>query len=365
MTNYHDYSHPDLNLNRPNPASAPQAVLARGASGAAIHPSAFSLQPLALALLLCLALPPAAAAATLTLDTRTEPTAWSLLYGQQKVMVYSFAPKKFKPYVKELSPLGGENILRDAPYDHLHHHGLMYAIRVNGINFWEEVSGNGVQKAIWTSRPVCTETGTDGQAQAKFDQVLHWVAPQDGFLPDTAGAALLIERRILTLTVNPARQEVALEWKSKFELGGKSDTVTLTGASYHGLGMRFRQDFDALAVHQLAGTPDSPAGPRLDLANSRQDLSPSPWATVSFDAPRHPATLALAGHPSNARGDAVYFSMLTAFAYLSATQGLDKEPLVYHRGDHFELNYLVLLYPESKPSETLVRRIEAWRQAKP
>ena len=57
--------------------------------------------------------------------------------------------------------------------------------------------------------------------------------------------------------------------------------------------------------------------------------------------------------------------MLTAFAYLSATQGLDKEPLVYHRGDHFELNYLVLLYPESKPSEMLARRIEAWRQTKP
>ena len=281
MTNHHDHSHQELNPNHRDTASAAQRLFPRGGLRVALHPSSFILHTLALVPLLCLALSPAAAAATLTLDTRAEPTAWSLLYGQQKVLVYSFAPKKFKPYVKELSPLGGENILRDAPYDHLHHHGLMYAIRVNGINFWEEVSGNGVQKAIWTSRPVCTETGTDGQAQAKFEQVLHWVAPQDGFLPDTAGAALLIERRVLTLTVNPARQEVALEWKSKFELGGKSDTVTLTGATYHGLGMRFRQDFDALAVHRLAGTPDSPAGPRLDLANSRQDLSPSPWAAVS------------------------------------------------------------------------------------
>jgi hypothetical protein len=50
---------------------------------------------------------------------------------------------------------------------------------------------------------------------------------------------------------------------------------------------------------------------------------------VSFDAPGHPATIALAGHPANARGDATYFSMLTPFAYLSATQALDKEPLSY------------------------------------
>ena len=35
----------------------------------------------------------------------------------------------------------GENLLRDAPHDHLHHHALMYGIRVNGVNFWEETPG--------------------------------------------------------------------------------------------------------------------------------------------------------------------------------------------------------------------------------
>ena len=329
------------------------------------HNSHSIIHALSLGLVLCLAVAPGAAAATLSLDTSEEPAAWSLLYGQQKLFVYSFAPQKFKPYVKELSPLGGENILRDAPFDHLHHHALMYGIRVNGINFWEEVSGSGVQKVISTSRPVCAEAGTGGQAQARFEQVLHWVAPQDAFLPDTAPVALLVERRALVLTVNPARREVALEWQSKFEVGGKTNTVTLSGANYHGLGLRFRQDLDRLAAHRLAGTPNWPPGPVLDLANNRQDLSRAPWATVSLDAPGHPATIALAGHPANLRGDAVYFSMLTPFAYLSATQGLDKEPLIYHRGDSFELNYLVLVYPEAKPSETLGRRVEAWRQSKP
>lgn len=310
-----------------------------------------------LAFVLCW-LPFAAPAAGLSLATTDEPTAWTLLYGQQKVLVYSFAPQKFKPYVKELAPLGGEDILRDAPFDHLHHHALMYGIRVNGINFWEEVPGNGVQKVIRTAKPLLAETGPDGQPQATLEQVLHWVAPQEAFLPDTAPVALLVEHRTLVLSVNPARQEVTLAWKSRFEVGGKTNTVTLAGANYHGLGLRFRQDLDPLALHSLAGA-------RPDLANNRQDVSPAPWAAVSFDAPGHPATIALAGHPANVRGNALYFSMLTPFSYLSATQGLDREPLIYHRGDQFELNYLVLLYPEAKPSETLRQRVEAWRQSKP
>ena len=133
--------------------------------------------------------------------------------------------------------------------------------------------------------------------------------------------------------------------------------MSLSGANYHGLGMRFLQELDALAVHSLAGG-------HIDLSRNRQDISIAPWASVSFDAAGHPATIALAGHPGNPRGDAAFFSMLTPFAYLSATQALDKEALVYHLGDKWEVKYLVLLYPGAKPSDTLQRRIESWRRAK-
>ena len=289
-----------------------------------------------------------------------EPSAWTISYKGKPLLVYAFDPQKFKSYVKELRTIEGDNILRDAPFDHLHHHALMYGIRVNGINFWEETSGNGVQKSVQTPEPVLgfAETAGNRLPQAKISQVLQWVAPQDAFLPNNAPVALLVEHRTLVLTVNEKHQEVALEWKSQFEIGPKTNTVALTGANYHGLGMRFLQELDPLAVHSLAGV-------RPDLANNRQDVSVTPWATVSFAAPGHPATLALAGHPTNARGDATYFSMLTPFAYLSATQALDKEPLVYHSGDKWEVNYLVLLYPEAKPSDTLRQRIESWRQAQP
>jgi len=294
------------------------------------------------------------------LQSGQEPSAWTIRYKNQKLLVYSFAPEKFKSYVKELYTLKGDNILRDAPHDHLHHHALMYAIKVNGQNFWEETSGCAVEKSIAPPKVVLgfTTCGKEEVPQTTISQELRWVAAQDAFLPNTNRVSLLVEHRTLVLTLNPNAQEVALEWKSQFEVGTKTNTVVLTGSTYHGLGMRFQEQFDKLAVHSIAGV-------RPDLANNRQDLTQAPWAAVSFDAPGHPATIALAGHPSNVRGDPIFFSMLTAFPYLSATQGLDKEPLVYHTGDKFELNYLVLLYPEAKPSDHLRKHIDAWRQSKP
>ena len=283
---------------------------------------------------------------SLDLQTTSDPAAWTISFHGQKVLVYSFDPRKFKPYVKELYTLKGVNILRDAPHDHLHHHALMYGIKVNGINFWEEVSGNGVEKVIESSKPTLGFVDFQGQKlpQARFSQVLHWVAPQDAFLPDNAPIDLLLERRVLTLTLNPAMDEVSLEWRGQFEVGRKTNTVELGGLNYHGLGLRFPEEFDPLAAHSLAGV-------RPDLANRRQDVSPAPWASVSFDAPGRPATVAVAGHPSNPRGDAVFFSMLSPFAYLSATQRLDQEPLIYHSGEKFQLNYLILVSSQSKPSD--------------
>ncbi|MHC4656117.1 MAG: DUF6807 family protein, partial [Planctomycetota bacterium] len=51
----------------------------------------------------------------------------------------------FKPYVQQLFSPAGVNILRDAPADHLHHHALMFAVKVNGVNFWEETPTAGKQ----------------------------------------------------------------------------------------------------------------------------------------------------------------------------------------------------------------------------
>jgi hypothetical protein len=52
--------------------------------------------------------------------------------------------------------------------------------------------------------------------------------------------------------------------------------------------------------------------------------------------------------------------MLDPFAYLSATQGLDKKPLEYAKRDNFSLSYLLTVYSETKPASFITRRAEAW-----
>ena len=61
---------------------------------------------------------------------------------------YRYGDVPFKPYVKELFTMGGLNVLLDAPHDHLHHHGLMFAVAVDGVNFWEESPRAGRQKHV-------------------------------------------------------------------------------------------------------------------------------------------------------------------------------------------------------------------------
>jgi len=285
------------------------------------------------------------------LNAGVATNAWIVSHAGQPLLRYVFNPRQNKPYVAEFSAPGGRNILRDAPWDHLHHHGLMYAMVVNGLNFWEEVSGHGVERVIET-------TATESGSAARLRQVIHWVAPQDAFLADTTPKALLVERRTLILTVDTAARESALEWKAEFEVGQKTNTVRLTGGTYHGLGLRFLQSLDALAQHSYAGR-------KPDLANSRQEVSIARWASVSFAAPDGPVTVVLAPRPANTRGDGAFFSMLTPFAYLSATQRLDKEPLEYRRGDKFALRYLVLLYPEIKTTEAIEARVQRWREPSP
>ncbi|HRZ93602.1 MAG TPA: PmoA family protein [Candidatus Paceibacterota bacterium] len=280
-----------------------------------------------------------------TAEPERQATRWTIAYEGRPILVYEFDPGKFKPYVRELRTLDGHNILRDAPHDHLHHHALMYGIKVNGLNFWEETSGAGVQLPVHTAPP---EFGRDaqGRPQAALRQRIHWVASADAFLPLTNQPALLIEDRMLVLTVDAAASEVALLWAGDFAVGNAAPEVALSGANYHGLGIRFREDLDAGARHFHDRGP-------IDLAGTRQDVSRHPWAGVELESPGFSAVLTLSGSADNRRGDPVFFSMKRPFAYLSATEGLDAEPLVYRAGDRWRLAYRLALSPKKRSQESI------------
>jgi hypothetical protein len=258
-------------------------------------------------------------------------------WGERRILAYAFATNQFKPYVKELYTLTGDNILRDAPADHLHHHGLMYAIRVNGINFWEEVGEPGHEESL-KMEPLSALGNS-----ARFRQRIEWHA-------HTNAEALLKETRTIGVTVDAARDEVAVDWRGEFEVGALP--VKLTGSFYNGLGLRLPETFDHVAKHfNSENLPYS--------VEQNRDLAASHWSAVTGNVNGRVATIALFETPAN-KGETLFFTMLNPFAYLSVTQNLEKKPLEYGLGEKFEVRYLLTVYAGAKSQEFLNARHREW-----
>jgi len=312
--------------------------------------------PVASGLSLFLALVCSAAAAdpAISIDSKADRGELVVRYQGRKLLVYAFATNQFKPYVRELYTLRGENVLRDAVPDHLHHHGLMYAVYVNGVNFWEERDAPGFEKHV--ELPLhSARIDAKGMPVADFTELIHWVAPTNKTAPDSLAAALLVEQRILTLTIDEKNLEVALRWESRFQVGPNAGKVTITGPNYDGLGLRLPESFDHVAKFQnSAGLPYT--------SPDTHNVIAARWTSVSVIMNGREVMLVMFGHPDNAPGDGFFFSMLDPFAYLTATQGVDKKPLEYSAGDKFSLSYLLTVYAENKSPEFIRQRCNLWEK---
>ena len=103
----------------------------------------------------------------------------------------------------------------------------MYAVYVNGINFWEERGTPGIEKHV--ELPLHTATHrrqwiADGVVSPSSST--GWPQPTSRRLIPLA-AALLIEQRTITVTVDEKNQEVALRWDSEFQVGPNAGKVTI------------------------------------------------------------------------------------------------------------------------------------------
>ena len=308
----------------------------------------------AFALLLTLACSVKAAEPPISIEPRLDRGELEVRFKGHKLLVYAFATKQFKPYVRELYTLRGDNVLRDAPPDHLHHHGMMYAVFVNGINFWEERGTPGFESHV--ALPLHTaRIDANGMPVASFTENIRWLAPTQTVSADSLTLALLIEQRTITVAIDERNQEVALRWDSEFQVGPRAGKVTLSGPNYDGLGLRLPESFNHVAKFQnSAGRPYT--GPNT------QNAIPARWTSVSGVMDGHDVMLAMFGRPDNELADAFFFTMLDPFAYLSATQGLDKKPLEYSAGDKFSLSYLLTVYSENKPPEFIRQRCKLWEK---
>ena len=120
--------------------------------------------------------------------------------GAAQVAQYRYGDVPFKPYIKELFTPSGLNVLLDAPHDHLHHHALMFAVAVDGVNFWEETPTAGRQKHLRFTDVFVADDG--GKSRVGFQEELDWIAP--------SGEKLLAEERVICISQMKSQQATIL-----------------------------------------------------------------------------------------------------------------------------------------------------------
>lgn len=257
-----------------------------------------------------------------------------------------------KPYLQALSSPRGVQVLRDAPEDHEHHHGLMFALRADDADFWIER----VADSDTTSEAIVRTVGWQvPREKAEFHVeespngpyvVIHtkvdWLA--------NGTKRLLIEDRKLVIQVVEQEPTCSLlSWRSRLEAAPEVDSVKLWGTHYAGLGMRFVEEMD----HGVIRFPDN-----SNVINYRgsEHLISGNWCAYSASIGASQVTVALFDDPQNRR-PATWFAMAEPFAYLSATIGIEEKPIQLGQGEFIDLRYGVAVVD----GEPTVKQLEALR----
>jgi hypothetical protein len=255
--------------------------------------------------------------------------------GGQPALEYQRAASPYKPYVAQLYTPRGVAVLRDAPADHLHHHGLMFAVSVEGASFWEERPTSGRQ-----------EPRTFKAEPSRLIQTLDWK------LPD--GRVVLVEERTLAIQRERGAPATMLTWRSRLQAPRDPATVTLTGSHYYGLGARFVASMDQ------NGAFSNSAGATGEVVRGTERLTPAAWCAYAAAVDGKPVTVAIFDHPSNLRHPARMFTMAAKFAYLGATLNLWKEPYTLAGGRPLDLRYGVAVWDGKADRAAIAGLYERW-----
>jgi hypothetical protein len=279
------------------------------------------------------------------LSVSADAASVTIKVGTQPLLVYRYVENPAKPYLAQLFTPAGVNVLRDSPADHKHHHGVMFAVAVDGVDFWSENPNCGHQR-----HQVGQEPGTfvqDGQTWAGGVQEIEWVAPD--------GKLLLNERRSMAARRVAEGPATVVLWKTELSAPAGRGPAKLTGAAYFGLGMRFVQSMDKGGEHFNSDGKTGVAGTN----NVR-----AAWSAYTAAADGKPVTVAMFDSPNNPRHPATWFTMDQGFAYVAATLDLSKEPLVIEAGKPLVLRYGVAAWDgkaDAAAVADLYKRLSAWK----
>lgn len=196
-----------------------------------------------------------------------------------------------KPYFHPLNTPAGHCVTLASPHDHKHHKGLMYALRAEDVNFWEEWATLKTEVVGKIQHVDFSEITPTGDA-AGFLETLHWSA-LDGSLPT------FDEERRITLRVDESGSFL-WEWSTRLVALRDIHLVHSQWAfphddgrrtNYHGLGLRLPREFggatgnyrlilDGVEVDEKAAMGTSPVSARYE--GSFDGIWPVPRAAVTL-----------------------------------------------------------------------------------
>ncbi|MDD8046510.1 MAG: PmoA family protein [Verrucomicrobiota bacterium] len=264
-------------------------------------------------------------------------------------MTYVFPEDAVKPYVLELRTPSGLNILRDAPDDHPHHHGVMFGVGADeDVDFWAETEGCGRQ-LHQTIRSTFQKT-QGALSENGFTSTLHWC-------PAESDQPLIVENRTIALREAKPTEPTLLTWVSQLQPGSDQEKTRLWGSHYFGLGLRFQKAMDA------DGTHFNRSGITGENVRGDEYVVPVPWSAYHANLDNNPVTVALFDHPSNPRHPAGIFIMSTPFAYQAATLNLWKETMDLTAAAPLRLVYGVAVWDGHPNAEVIEQTYQSWAAA--
>lgn len=286
-----------------------------------------------------------AASAKHTLRVQDGKNSISIYSAGRLVLSYRYDGGIYKPYVKKLLTPHGINILRDNVPDHRHHHGLMFAVKVDGVNFWEERKDSGRQiHRRFRNQGILTHRDTE---VAYFAQEVDWIDPNGNEL-------LLKEIRTLQLCRLTEFNANLLTWQSELSAPEDKGEVTIMGRHYYGLGMRFVKSMDKVGHFFNAG------GQTGEVFRRDERLIRAGWCCYNCRPNTRAVSAAMFDSAGNRRYPATWFTMAKPFAYLSATMALHNRPVKISEEKPLVLRYGLALWDGSPDAERIDSLYNLW-----
>ena len=259
------------------------------------------------------------------------------------VLEYRQTPNPNKVYVSKLYSPAGIQVLLDSPPDHVHHHGLMYALDTEGVSFWMDGAKEGVQKP--RSPAVGTEKGL-------LAQTLDWTAAD--------GRKVLEEQRRITASGLKDVTATLLTWTSRLAVPAGNPPVPLTTTrTYVGLGFRFPKSMDRAARFLFPDGRDSTP------VRNTEKVTRDRWCACVGPVDGKTVTVAMFSHPGNYRHPASWFTMSDGLTYMTATLNLYRQPLVLTATQPLELSYGVAVWDGEAKVGDIEALYQRWQAATP